>query len=68
VKVRERRGREHAGLGMRSLLREEKMCFFRMQNCLHLDGYFKKFRDTDGKEPEEIEQEVICLTRKYAVL
>jgi hypothetical protein len=43
---------------MQKLLRDSKMCYFQMQDCLHLDGYFKKFRGTDsnvpiGASPEE---------------
>jgi hypothetical protein len=54
--------------GMRKLLRDNEMCFFRTQDCFHLDGWFKQFRGTDSKRPNEIEREVIGLIRKHAVL
>jgi hypothetical protein len=53
--------------GMKKVLREHKLCYFRMAECLHWTDEFSKYSKT-SPEPEIIEREVIRLIRKHAVL
>jgi hypothetical protein len=54
--------------GMKHLLRENKMCYFRMADSIKLRGVFEKFQIVDPDQPEKIKREVIRLTREYAVI
>jgi hypothetical protein len=54
--------------GMKHLLRENKMCYFRMADSIKLRGCFQKFQGLNSDRPEKIKREVIRLTRDYAVI
>jgi len=53
---------------MRALLREKKLCYFRMTECNNRIEQFARYKNTDSAEPLEIEKEVIRLIRKHAML
>ena len=54
--------------GMKQLLRENKMCYFRMPDSIKLRGLFEDFQGLNSDQPEKIKREVIRLTREYAVI
>lgn len=53
--------------GMKAVLRENDLSYFRMVECLHLQEQFAKY-PKESKQPGIIETEVIRLTRKHAVM